>query len=159
MSAVDQVLSFVDDVPETFVVEVMGVAFTFKRPKRYRDLKAFWKAQNEFVAVVFEDNALPKEWKEHLPESADEAKDVYMLHYWSADPSRLSQSEAMRLVASWPPLLVNTLIRKVAAEVLAVAANDEYRKVEEAKKGLKATPGSDSVSPSPGTSTGDIPTS
>jgi len=114
-----------------------GQELTFNRPMRYADLRAFQSAGEEFVdRVTAASPAVPPDWQELLPVDRHEATVAFAVHYWSADPTKISQLDALKLTRH--PFRLESLYRAISERLSAdhVAADA----VTEAKKSLSETP-------------------
>jgi hypothetical protein len=162
-SAIAAILAVTPPVEERFTLIVRDVELHFRRPLKYGDLKAFWTEAEQFAAMLFEEGtAMPLEWTEFLPTGSPaqrrrEAIDAFTLHYWSVDPTRVTQLDALQFFAIARPIDVHKLTRDLAAEILAAPADAEFAAVEAVKKALEATAGKGSGSPSPAMPSGNTP--
>ena len=87
-----------EEKPETFPVRVGGHDLFFRYPTSYAELRRFREKAVKFVTEACATETAPNTWKPILAKLETEDKiAAFTISYWSAEPRKISQFDALRL--------------------------------------------------------------
>lgn len=142
LSAVDQLLAGLGESSKAktvFAIQINGVDLYFRSPENLDEADAFMAGLAEFVQTC-RIGALP-------PSIAEAAKELgttdlaygYCIHYWSAEPTRISLEQAMGIVRH--PFLAKQITRMLDRAHIGAKQMFIYTKVMDEKKDSNPTAG------------------
>jgi hypothetical protein len=115
---------------ETAKINIGGCELHFRRMQRFSELKDFEAAGCEFLKSGC-NNPHPS-WKEHLPANHEDRIAAFTLHYYSAEPTKISMVQAFKFIKN-PPLIAR-LLAFIEIENSCAIYTTEIQEIETAKK-------------------------
>lgn len=119
---------------ETFVIEIgpKKRAFHFRVLKTAAEVSRFKTAAVEFQKLVRNTKQLPEEWEEFLPLPPSVVNVAFIIHYFSVEPTKISQLQALQLMQiGW---IWDSVIEKINRNQFQATLSSEVEEIEEAKK-------------------------
>lgn len=122
---------------DTEVLHVNGRELHFKRFKSPAEIREMHRQAIDFVAVCQDAKRRSKAWDIRESDKPEDLTVAFVIHYTSAEPTRISQAQALKLIRR-PNLAeaITTFINTINSQGAVL----EYKQaVEEAKKGSSQT--------------------
>ena len=155
---IDELLSHFAVTEQTFEVPVVGaggevvVRMTMRRLASYAELDSYKARAAEFIKSATRRDGHHEAWKPYLPISRAEAAAAFVIHWFSAEPTKLSELEAMRLVKCASPWISEYLVNAINQNQMQGLDAKAEEAVESEKNAFGEIGGTEHVSPSPATS-------
>ena len=142
----------------TFEVDLPGGrTLLFRYPRRYGEVRLFWRSLVEFWAQWNDPDDLIEELKPYAPEDWSEAYAAYLVYFWAAPENRFSHKAALRLLAN--PWIMDSLKRQIEDKQKTLVEAVATKEIDEAEKGLPETSSTGSGSGPAETPSESTPTS
>lgn len=114
--------------------------FHVRRVRSFAELEGYKARANEYVKMSCSKKDRHAAYDQFDPITPKEAAAAFAISYFSAEPSRVDEIDAMRLVKRGNPWIVSSLIEAINAEQVAGRASEFVAAVEEEKKESAVTP-------------------
>ncbi len=156
---VDMILEAFHSTEDTVEVPVMDkagnvvCAYHVRKLKSFADLEMYKAKAAAFIAFCTRKDGHHEAWKPFVPMSAKEAAAAYAIHYFSAEPQKVLELDAMRLVKLGNPWIVESLIAAINENQVDANAVQFVESVDAEKNESGVTPSTGSGLASPETST------
>ena len=142
----------------TFEVDLPGGrTLLFRYPRRYGEVRLFWRSLIEFWAQWSDPGDLLEELKPYAPEDWSEAYAAYLVHFWAAPENPFTHKAALRLLAN--PWVMDSIKNQIETKQKTLVEFVALSEVAETEKGSPETPSTESASGSAATPSESTPTS
>lgn len=134
-----------------------GEALTCRLPERFGDWKDYEEEIKRFWKLV-SSKRVHESWKPFLPISFQECVAVAALHFWTAEPTKVSELLALRHVKLGGGAILRSLYTQIQTKVDHAGFERFISEVEEEKKDLEQTPPDESHQEPPPSTTENLST-